>query len=102
MGPILAIKATYAEPSCGVGIGRETGAASKLLVTSGANDNGILHRAETAGVQRAHVEDVHALHLSENLETLETGSLLEIGGDGAGSSAGTEEIFIALDLYSKR
>lgn len=50
------------------------------------------------GIEGAHVEDVDALHLSENLETLETGGLLEIGGDVAGLGTGTEQVVLGLDL----
>ena len=80
-------------------VGRVTGAAGELLLTGGADEDGVLQCAQTAGVEGLHVENIDALHLTENLETLETGGLLEIGGDGAGLSAGTEEVLIALDLY---
>lgn len=83
-------------------VGRVSSATSKLLIASGADGNGVLHGSEARGVERAHVEDVHALHLSENLETLDTGGLLEIGGNGAGLSARTVEILLALDLCSPR
>lgn len=54
---------------------------------------------EARGVERAHVEDVDAVHLAEDFETLETGRLLEVGGDGAGLGTGTEEVGLRLDLY---
>jgi hypothetical protein len=52
----------------------------------------------TAGIQRPHVEDINPLHLPQNLNTLETSRLLEIGGDGAGLGTLGEEIILALDL----
>ena len=51
-----------------------------------------------ARVQGAHVEDVDALHLAEDFETLETGGLFNIGGDGTGSSTGWHEIILGGDL----
>lgn len=50
------------------------------------------------GVQGAHVEDVDALHLAENLETLETGGLLEVGRDGSGGGTGATKVVLRLDL----
>lgn len=55
-------------------------------------------RTNAAGVQRSHVEDVHALHLAQDLQALETGGLLEVGGDGAGRSARREKVIVAGDL----
>ena len=57
---------------------------------------------ETAGVEGPHVEDVDALHLSDKLETLKTGSLLEIGGHGTGLSTLGEKIGLGSDLCSAR
>jgi hypothetical protein len=51
-----------------------------------------------ACIQRSHVENVHALHLSQNLQSLQTGRLLQIRGDGSYSCSGTEEVGFALDL----
>jgi hypothetical protein len=89
---------SYANPEGGVRVGRETSATSELLLASRADQNGVLHRAKSAGIEGLHVEDVDALHLSENLETLKTGGLFEIGRDGTGSGTGTEEVPLALDL----
>lgn len=58
---------TYAEPLDDVRVGGETSATGKLLVTGGSDEDGVLHRAQAAGVEGAHVEDVDTLHLSENL-----------------------------------
>lgn len=52
----------------------------------------------TAGIQRPHVEDVNPLHFPQNLNTLETSRLLEIGGDGAGLGTLGEEVVSTLDL----
>lgn len=91
---------TYGEPGDDVGVDGEAGAAGELLLAGGADDDGVLHRAQAAGVEGAHVEDVDALHLTQDLETLETGGLLEVRGDGAGLGAGTEQVLLALDLCS--
>lgn len=53
---------------------------------------------ETAGVEGPHVEDVDALHLSEDLETLETSRLLGVGGDGTGLGTLGEQVVHGLDL----
>lgn len=50
------------------------------------------------GVQRPHVKDVDALHLAENLETLKTGGLLQVGRHGAGLGAGADEVVFRLDV----
>jgi hypothetical protein len=60
-----------------------------------------LQRTEAAGVQWPHVEDVDTLHLSEHFETLKTGSLLSIGGNGTGLGTGWEKVLHALDLCSQ-
>lgn len=92
------LPATYAEPLHNVRVGREASATGELLVTGGADGDGVLHCAQAARVERAHVEDVNALHLAENLETLETGSLLEVGGHGTRLSAGADKVLFAVDL----
>lgn len=56
----------------------------------------------SARVEGLHVKDVDALHLSEDFETLETGSLVDIGGDGTGLSTGTEEVGLGRDLCHSR
>ena len=89
---------TYTEPVDDVGVGRETGATSELLLTGRSDEDGFLHGAQSAGVEGSHVENVNTLHLSEDFETLETGGLLEIGGNGSGLSTRTEEVVLALDL----
>jgi hypothetical protein len=52
---------------------------------------------KTAGVEGPHVEDVDALHLSEDFEALETGRLLGVGGDGTGLSTLGDEVLHGLD-----
>ena len=54
-----------------------------------------------AGVQGPHVEDVNALHLAEDFETLETGGLFEIGGDGTGFGTGGEQVGFGLDFCGR-
>jgi len=51
------------------------------------------------GIQGTHVEDVDALHLSDELQTLETGSLDEVGGDGTGLGTGGNQVILRLDLF---
>ena len=51
------------------------------------------------GIEGAHVEDVNTLHLSDELQTLETGGLVDVGGDGTGLGTGGEEVILNLDLY---
>lgn len=81
-----------------VRVGREAGATSELLITGGADNDGVLHGSQAGGVQRAHVENVNTLHLAQNFQTLQTGRLLEVGGDSAGSGTRAEQIFASLDL----
>lgn len=91
---------TYAEPGDDVRVGRVAGATDVLLLTSGADRDGAVHRSLAAGIEGTHVEDVDTLHLSENFETLETGGLLKIGRDGAGLGTRAEEIVLTLDFCS--
>lgn len=51
------------------------------------------------GIKGTHVEDVNALHLSDEFQTLETGGLLDIGGNGTGLGTRSEEVILGLDLY---
>lgn len=50
-------------------------------------------------IKGTHVEDVNALHLSDEFQTLETGGLLDIGGNGTGLGTRSEEVILGLDLY---
>jgi hypothetical protein len=51
-----------------------------------------------AGVEGRHVEDVDALHLSQDFEALQAGGLFEVGGDGAGRGAGGQEVVFIFDF----
>jgi hypothetical protein len=84
-----------------VRVGGEASATSELLFASGSDHNRVLHRSQAGSVEGAHIEDVDTLHLTENLQTLETGRLLEIGRDGTRGGTGTEEVVLALDLCWK-
>lgn len=50
------------------------------------------------GVEGRHVEEVLALELGEQLETLETGGLLEVGGCGAVGGTGPDKVVDRPDL----
>lgn len=58
----------------------------------GENEDGVGLGAEAARVQRLVVENADALELTQELETLKTGGLLDIGGHGSGLSTGTVEL----------
>lgn len=88
----------YAKPVNNVRVGRVAGAAGELLLAGGAHGDRVVHGALAARIERPHVEDVDTLHLSENLETLETSGLLEVGGNGTGLGTRAEKVVIALDL----
>jgi hypothetical protein len=60
---------------------------------------GVASRTETAGVQWPHVEDVDTLHLSENFETLKTGRMLGIRGNGTGLRTRGQKVLLGLDFY---
>lgn len=79
-------------------VGGGAGAAGILLVTSRADEDGVVQGAPARGIEGPHVEDVDALHLSEDFETLDTGGLLDIGGDGAGRGTGADKVIDVLDV----
>lgn len=54
------------------------------------------------GIQRPHVENVIALHLAQQFQTLQTGRLVEIRRDGAGLGTRSEQIVLSLDLCERR
>jgi len=62
----------------------------------------LLKRTEAASIQRLHVEDVNALHLSQDFETLQTGSLFEVGRHGTGLRTRRQKISLSLDLYKDK
>lgn len=51
------------------------------------------------GIKGTHVEDVNALHLSDEFQTLETSGLVKIGGNATGLTTRGEEVILGLDLY---
>lgn len=59
---------------------------------------GAVVRTLPASIERSHVENVHALHLAENFQTLETGGLLKIGRDGTGLAALRHKVVLGGDL----
>lgn len=81
-----------------MGVDRVASATGVLLVTGGADQNGVLHGSFPRGIQGPHVEDVDTLHLSEDFQTLDTGGLLEVGGDGTGLSTGPNKVVDGLDV----
>ena len=60
----------------------------------------VFRRTFARSIEWAHIEDVHTLHLSENLETLETGGLLEICRNGTGLTTLWQKVALAGDLCS--
>lgn len=57
----------------------------------GSNNNGISLGSNTARIQRLLLEDIDALYLSKELETLETSGLVIGGRDFTGLDTGTKE-----------
>lgn len=108
--------ARHGQPVDDVRVGGGAGATDVLLVTERADDNGVLHgscggggltglgsgvmgrRTMSARVEGLHVEDVDALHLSEDFETLETGGLVNVGGNGTGLGTLAHEVGLGRDL----
>lgn len=97
-----------------------TSATSVLLITSTVDNNGVVESSCTnqhqlhlfidkrreskqhtlaGSIQRPQVEDVNALHFTDEFETLETSGLFDIAGDGTGLSTGGDEVFFGLNLY---
>lgn len=99
---LVHVACTYTKPVHTVSVDRVSGAAGKLLVAGGADQDGVFHGSQAGGVKRAHVEDVDALHLAENFQTLQTGGLLEVGGNGTGGGARAKEILLGPDLCSAK
>lgn len=59
-------------------------------------------RTLAGSIQRTLVEDVDALHLTDELETLETGGLDVVGRDGTGLGTGGDQVLLSLDLCRPR
>jgi hypothetical protein len=68
------------------------------LKASKSGTNCLPHTFTTC-IQWLHIEDIDALHLAQNLQSLKTSGLLKIGGDGAGFRARWQEVLFALDLW---
>jgi len=86
------------QPDNDVGVRWVTCAAEVLLVTEGLDHDWVVECSFSTGVQWSHVEHVNSLHLSENLESLKTGGLFEVGGNGTGLTSRWEKVLFALDL----
>lgn len=100
-------------------VGGIAGAASELLVAEGLDEDRVLQRAcinlypasalfslnpihllpptFTACIQRPHVENIHTLHLSEDLQSLKTSCLLKVGRNGTGLGAWWEKVVFGFD-----
>lgn len=70
----------------------------RSLKRSHATGRGGMSRTLARSIQWLHVEDIDSLHLSKNFETFETGSLLQIGGNGTWFTARWQKIVLALEL----
>lgn len=81
-----------------MGVGGGASAASILLIACRLDENGVVHGSGPRRIERAHVEDVDALHLSQNLQTLQTSGLLEIRRDASRSGTGCEKILFGFDF----
>ena len=56
-------------------------------------------RTLPASIKRAQVEDIHALHLSKDFETLKTSGLLNVGRHGTRcGTAGGQKVVLVGDL----
>lgn len=80
------------EPENIVGVGGGAGAANHALNVIGEDFDWVGLSSNSARVERAVVEDLDTLELTEELETLKTGGLLDVGGDLAGLSSLTIEL----------
>jgi len=90
--------AGHCEPDGVVRVSGVAGTASILLITEALDDNWVVQRAFARGIQWLHVEDINALHLSQNLQSLQPSRLLEIRWHGADCCSRTDEVFLRLDL----
>ena len=92
----------YRQPVDNVGISGISSAASILLITSTVHYNRVLQGTFSGGIKRSHVENIIPLHLSDELQTLKTGRLLEIRRHGTGLGTGGKKILLRVDFYSTR
>lgn len=79
-------------------VGREASATCELLGAGRSDQNGVLHSSLTAGIERAHIEDIDTLHLSQDFQSLQTGGLFKIGGNGTRLGTRAEQVVLRLDL----
>lgn len=97
-------------------VSRRASAATLQLVASRVDHDGVfegscatnqfllriddIYLLHTSAIRRQgpHIEDINALHLSEDFETFETSGLLEIGRNGTGSGTGGQQIRLSLDF----
>lgn len=84
-----------------VAVDREARATEVLFRTERLDPDRLLECAQSAGVQRPHVEDVDPLHLTQHLESLETGRLFEIRRDRAWCRTGGQEVCLACDFCTQ-
>ena len=73
-------------------------APNVLLVARALHPDRILHCAHPRGVERPHVEDVHAVHLTEKFEAFETSGLVVVCWDGANGSSWGDEVRVGFDF----
>lgn len=77
---------------------REAGAPEVPLLPIRSNDDGVRESPEAGGVERPHVEDVDALNLAEDLETLQTRGLVVVGWDAARGCPWWEEVLGGINF----
>lgn len=92
----------YRQPDSVVRVSGVSSATGVLLVTSALDNDGVVKGSLSGGVEGSHVEDVNALHLSDKFQTLKTGGLLNVRGDGTGLSTGSNEVIFSLDFFKRK
>lgn len=53
-------------------------------------------------IQRPHVKDVNAFHLTQNFQALEPGGLFDIGGHSTRGGTGREKVAFGMHVYQCR
>ena len=92
--PILA----DGQPDSVVAVSGASSAAQIPLLPKALYNDRVIEGAAAGGVQRLHVKDVDTLDFTEDLETLETRSLVVIRRDLSRGGAGGEEVLFCFDL----
>lgn len=87
------------QPVDNMGVGRVASATGVLLIASSVDKDGVLQRSLAGSIKRLHIEHVNAPHLSEQFQSLKTGSLLEITGNLTGLTSGGKEVIFGLHLF---